>query len=712
MGHYYLYPFFRTLLLELGATPVLSSPTSRATLEGMDVCPTDEPCLAVKLHFSHADALVQRDDIDFVLIPVIAQVDEVYCCPKFLGIGDMVRHGLRLTDEQVHIIVLDYSDNDAAMYNSVAPLAQRLGVRDRVRVSQAISRARVEQERYRNLCVQYQLTTPEAYRVLEHGGEPPVHATPDDGAMIGVIGHPYILYEITSQGMIERLRESGRVVTAEMVDPIDTAAAMASIKEGPRLWPFEAMLLGAALHLLRSGTVEKMILVGSFECGPESIIESYIEEEAHRLGIPLMVLSMDEHSGEAGLVTRLEAFMDTEKVSGHSPLPTPHVTHRDELVIGMPSMGHIDVALRGFVESFGIRTVITPRTTKGCVEIGRELAPEFVCFPFTATLGQMRYMLDHGANALLMVGGKGYCRLGWYAQVQEKLLRNIGHDFEMLIVDSPFPLPEKWGNFRDLLKRITNNASWPRIISRFYTAYQHLAAMDRVDAVIRRLRAYERTQGAADRIRQRTMRRFAKIESMADIRRIEREFNAEVAAVEVEDTNPLRICVVGEIWVVLEQSATRDIEQWLGARTNPRVWVKHEHSTSHWFRANVLKNKRDLRREDEIIAAAKPWLSHRVGGHGQLTVGQTALAREEGADGVLHIFPFTCMPEIIAQNIMVRMAEDMDIPILTYIVSEQMGEAGAETRLESFLDLLEERRMATEDSVSRLSEDRIAPLAS
>ena len=84
--------------------------------------------------------------------------------------------------------------------------------------------------------------------------------------------------------MIERLRGYGRVITAEMVDPSVIPAQMATIQEGERLWPFEAMLLGAALHLLPSNLVDKMILVGSFECGPESIIESYIEEEARAPG--------------------------------------------------------------------------------------------------------------------------------------------------------------------------------------------------------------------------------------------------------------------------------------------------------------------------------------------------------------------------------------------------------------------------------------------
>ncbi|HEY3415700.1 MAG TPA: acyl-CoA dehydratase activase-related protein, partial [Armatimonadota bacterium] len=86
MGYYYLYPFFRTLLVELGAEPVLSPPTTTRLLERMESCPTDEPCLAVKLHFGHADALASRDDIDFLFLPVIARVEKTWCCPKFIGI--------------------------------------------------------------------------------------------------------------------------------------------------------------------------------------------------------------------------------------------------------------------------------------------------------------------------------------------------------------------------------------------------------------------------------------------------------------------------------------------------------------------------------------------------------------------------------------------------------------------------------------------------
>ncbi|HEY3377267.1 MAG TPA: acyl-CoA dehydratase activase-related protein [Armatimonadota bacterium] len=696
MGYYYLYPFFRTLLTELGAEPVLSPPSTARTLERMDMCPTDEPCLPVKLHISHADALANREDISFLFLPVVARVDTSWCCPKFIGVADMTRHGLQLADDRVMMPVLDYSDDEGAMLTPLLPLAERLGIRDRQILARAIHQAREAQQQFRELCITQQLTTPEAYRVLETGTTPLHTTAPADGPTIAVIGHPYILYEVVSQGMIERLRHYGPVVTAEMVDQQAITDAMASIVEGDRLWPFEAMMLGAALHLLRGQHIQKMILVGSFECGPESIIESYIEEEAHRQGIPLMVLAMDEHSGEAGLATRLEAFMDTEKTSGAPPITpeTPYVAGSEELVLGFPSMGHLDIAIRTFVESFGVRTVRTPHTTQACIELGREVAPEFACFPFTATLGQMRWMLDRGANTLLMIGGKGYCRLGWYAQVQERLLQSLGYSFQLLTVDAPLPLKTKWPVFNAMMKRITHDASWTRILGGLHLAYVQLAALDRAEQVAHRLRAFERVPGTTDRITDRYVRQLAVTGELQKIRHLARLFEEETAAIETEDTHPLHVRIAGEIWVILEQAVTRDVERWLGARQRPRVWVRREHSASEWFRANVLRWPSALKREHQLEAAAKPWLSQRVGGHGQMTVGQAALARKEGMDGLIHIFPFTCMPEIIAQNIMVRLAEEHDTPILTYIVSEQTGEAGMETRLESFLDVLEERRLA------------------
>jgi len=64
----------------------------------------------------------------------------------------------------------------------------------------------------------------------------------------------------------------------------------------------------------------------------------------------------------------------------------------------------------------------------------------------------------------------------------------------------------------------------------------------------------------------------------------------------------------------------------------------------------------------------------------------------KGYDGVVHVMPFTCMPEIVAQGILTRVSRDLSFPILTLIFDEHTGEAGVNTRLEAFVDLLQARR--------------------
>ena len=71
-------------------------------------------------------------------------------------------------------------------------------------------------------------------------------------------------------------------------------------------------------------------------------------------------------------------------------------------------------------------------------------------------------------------------------------------------------------------------------------------------------------------------------------------------------------------------------------------------------------------------------------------------ANKQGKDGIIHISPFTCMPEIISQNIFPSMREDCEIPILALIMDEQTGKAGYLTRLEAFVDLMRRKKRKKE----------------
>lgn len=699
MSYYYLYPFFKTLLSELGADTVLSMPTTKATLQLISECPTDEPCLAVKLYFAHVKQLLEKKS-DYIFLPKIVSVEKgTFCCPKFIGVPDMVKSAYGMK-ERILSPRINLSEK-RCMMEDLSKLAHRLGYRKH-NISQIINHAWKVQEDVSQYMVDNQLTTEETYDIFERRGDlnaySPRIAVEGNSTTIGLIGHPYVLYEWISCDLTGHLREYGKVITPEMIDKRHMKAQMKHIYEGHKLWSFEAQMLGAALHLIRNRLVDKLVLVGLFECGPESIIEAYIEEEAEKFRIPLLKLYMDDQTGEAGLITRIEAFMDTSvdetvepEENHHSKMRIPKETGTKP-VIGFPSMGHLDIVMDSIFKECGVKTVKPPALSRYAIELGKELAPEFICLPMTATLGQMLQVLESGADHIFTIGGKGKCRLGWYGQIQELLLKRKGISFDMIMLDTPFPLREKGYNFVNAIKKVTGGANWNRVIESTRFGYHKLKILDEAEVQCRRIRAFEKKRGEADRLFTALKHHIHMACDYQTVSRIHNEFQGKMSAIETEDTNPLKIRLIGEFWVLLEPYINMGIEKYLGSRENVRILAEREESVSHWFQVTFRLNKKAIARKKEIYKAAAPYLSEPVGGHGQDSVGLTVLASKEGVDGVIHLMPFTCMPEIVAQSIITKVSEKHDIPVLSLIISDQTGEAGFETRLDAFIDLLIEKR--------------------
>jgi predicted nucleotide-binding protein (sugar kinase/HSP70/actin superfamily) len=485
------------------------------------------------------------------------------------------------------------------------------------------------------------------------------------------------------------------IITPEMVSQSKIDKAVEDIPDADtHLWHLERQVLGAGLHLINSGKVDKVINVTAFGCGTSLVTEPYLTTAAEDAGIPFLNLIIDEHTGEAGILTRLEAFIDTSPFDAEPPVKNLVPIHIEKRVIGYPSMGHVDIGFDSFFADSGVDFITSPRTTPAIVELGRDIAPEFACFPFVSTLGQMQNLLDNGANTILMVGGKGLCRLGWYGQIQELLLRRSGRNFDMVIADSFLPLFDKFPAFISNIGKITNNAPWYKSMPAFLFALDKIRTADRIVEQVRYLRAYEDVRGTADALLKKYFTNLRQISANSDLKRFISDTFLELASVPKSETNPLKVRLTGEIWVLLEQEATNYLERWLATAMPHRVLVDCRHSVTGWYDDHVLGKGMLRQQRLESQKAAEKWLAYPVGGHGLESVGDVVLASKEDIDGVVHIFPFTCMPEIVAQNIIVSVSEALDIPVLTYIISEQTGEAGMATRLEAFLDVLEARKNA------------------
>jgi len=121
--------------------------------------------------------------------------------------------------------------------------------------------------------------------------------------------------------------------------------------------------------------------------------------------------------------------------------------------VGMPHMGNIYIPFKALFQRLNIDFVVPPATNQYTLSLGVRYSPEGSCIPFKLMLGNLIEVAEMGADSLLMVGGYGICRLGYYAKVQERILRDLGHNVEMI----QFGVSEKKlsGLFK-LIKRVSS----------------------------------------------------------------------------------------------------------------------------------------------------------------------------------------------------------------------------------------------------------------
>jgi len=703
LSHYYLWPLYRSFLNELGVEWAESRPTTSKDLENLALCPTDEPCISVKVAFAHAKKLLEAG-YEALFVPTVVSLSETaYCCPKMMGLPAMLRTGLGLEPWQVVSPVIDMKDDPHKWRDSWTRAAWMLGVRDRRAAMTALDRGLSDWR-----------------RAVEESVRPVDRAS---GPVTAVMGHAYVLDDVFARKIPAVAAEYGPVVMAEMVSPEDARKELQTLHDGHKMWTIEAQILGASLYLLRNRLVDRMVFVSAFSCGPASIIENYIGKEAEAFGIPFLNIAVDEHTGEAGLITRLEAFLDSagrphEKApagkhhegapvepAGQTPASTrqerpaeqlrpPAVSHRrsrPEAPVGLVSVGNLDVPLDNLLTELGAETIPAPPLNDDIVALGKELAPEFICYPMVTVIGQIRAHAQRGVEKVVMVQGKGRCRLGWYAQVMQEILDRAGLHIDVVAVDSPFPLRQKGKEALESIRALGGKPGFGTIARALELAFGKLEIIDMASRRLRWLRAYEEERGAGQRCFDQFMREIAKAESLAGMIRAYRRFVANCRDIRLLDTDPLHVSIIGEIYVVNEPFVNKDVEKMLGS-LDRRVLVHRKLDLSGWVNYHLFKTPGAVLDYRRVTRMAEPYLPVAVGGHGQESVGEAVLAKKHGYDGVLHLFPFTCMPEIIAQNVLVKVSKDLDLPVLSLMISEQTGVAGLYTRLEAFCDLLDGRR--------------------
>ena len=282
---YYQYgQLWERFLGYMGAKIIISKETSKETLDFGSIL--DDVCLPAKVYFGHVYELYQS--VDYLFVPRIISVAEgQYTCPKIIGMPDLLRSNIPDLPPIIDINV-NLRQHKWKLIQAVTSVGKLFG-------KNAPNSCYLWHKAWKNY-------HQEVYQKEDCTGQ----------KRLALIGHPYIINDsLISMNVLDKLKKLGvEVITPEMVT-VKQADQQARTLKKKLFWSYSHHMVGSALALMRSNPpVDGLIFLTSFACGPDALIGEMIKQQAEKLNVPCMMITVDEHTAEAGFITRLEAFTD------------------------------------------------------------------------------------------------------------------------------------------------------------------------------------------------------------------------------------------------------------------------------------------------------------------------------------------------------------------------------------------------------------------
>lgn len=351
--------------------------------------------------------------------------------------------------------------------------------------------------------------------------------------------------------------------------------------------------------------------------------------------------------------------------------------------VTFPHMGNLYISAKALFEELGIEYIIPPLTSKKTLEIGTRYVPECACFPLKITVGNLIEAHQLGADTVLMAGGCGPCRFGYYCEMYREILKDLGCNMDIVTLEPPganiFKLFQS-------IRKLLGSCNLYKTISAIKNVTQVAVEVDEIERLVSKIKSRELEKGKTDNVYKAFKKNVIKAKGAKQIIKLIRETKNDLLKIKTDEkAKPLKIGIVGEIYSTIDSYTNMDIQSRLGAMG---VETHRYVTISNWVMEHIIKRAFKIPRDLSYECAAKPYLGKMIGGHAMETIGNTILYAQKGYDGIIQIYPLTCMPEIVAESILPAVERDYNIPILTLIIDEMTGEAGYITRIEAFVDLI------------------------
>ena len=706
-------PFFATLLQELGFKVVVSEPTNKKLVNIGCESVAAETCFPIKIAHGHTLSLLERG-IKRIFVPYIIDLPPDHpalergkICPYVQSIPSTLQASFDLKRYGAEILapVFHFGTGGKLLEEEKKRLAKMLGVKKKElnRAWRAAEEAQKDFERW-----------------LKKRGEELLEGLSSEEVALVIVGRPYNACDPGANLAIHnKIRSLGVLGIPVDMLPLDRVKDLDGL-EG-MYWRYGQRFLLAA-HFVREHPHLYPIFLTNFSCGPDSFIVHFFEELLG--GKPYLELEIDEHSADAGVVTRIEAFLDSVRGKLLKPKRPPRRYRRkikpeDGRILYIPPMADHAYALAAAFRACGVNAVVLPESDEESLKLGRKYTSGKECYPAVLTTGDMLKMLkrpdfDPKRAAFFMPSGAGPCRFGQYNRLHRKILDELGYQ------DVPIYSPQQDVKFYEELGMIAGG-NFTRL------SWQAIVCVDILDKLLREVRPYEVHPGETDRIYQQCLGKICRaIEHKEDLFETMMEVREAFSRISTQGRGRKPVVgIVGEIYVRANRFANEDLvrvleemgaEVWL-----PTIgeWIYYINYTSKRT-AKRLRNLKELTRliieshvqtkdehrfaslmkdllrtaeepqVGEIIDLAKKYVSEEFEGEAILSVGKSLDYLRYGVNGIVNVIPFTCMPGSVVTMLLKRVREEHGlIPVLTVACDGQRS-MGTRMRLEAFMHQVHE----------------------
>ena len=707
LSNWAFWPLWATFFNELGYKVIGSAPTNNTIVRSGSQAVGSETCFPVKVAHGHILNLLERQ-ADFIFLPSVINVEtheqeklDSYLCPYVQSIPYLISSALGDRLEGVNVltptIYLGYGQN--LLERGVAEIGKALGCGKR-KIVAALKIAQKAQEEFNN-------------RLREKGKE---FLESTDKPKLVMVGRPY---NTCDPGLNLELPKKIAGLGALALPP-----DMVPVADMPVLdvyWHFGKSILRIADYIKAHDDVYG-VYITNFGCGPDSFIThdfNYILKDK-----PFLTLELDEHSADAGLITRCEAFLDSISGAAFAPAkekkpeaPALASGGKFNRKLYIPRMCDLASLFAASLKYCGLDAEAIPNSDDTTIDLGRRYTNGKECYPAVLTTGDLLKLVlssdfDPNRSAFFMPSAGGPCRFGQYHRLHRRILDQLGYG------SVPVYSPDSENSYNEFPGTLKNfrKVAWRGFVFGDYLFKLYMSTrartgdIDKVDAIFENgmQAAYDDLIRGGDRLRD------ILYESAVD-------FQKHAG----HKTPRVKIGVVGEIYIRNNQFANnylvRKLEKY-GAEVflaSFTEWINYttymykavsgiRHQYGELFKALIqdriqhheeqkivqpvlgLLNGNAEKPVGRIMQNATPYISQSIGGEAILSIGKAIDYVESGCGGVVNCMPFTCMPGNIVQALSTKVRKDLrNIPWLN-IAYEGPGDPTEDLKIEAFVDQAEQ----------------------